>query len=280
MRWKKPPSSLYWDPVDYPLKNATLDDLESFDWPDPDDPGRMEGLREEAKRLREKTNYAIIADMPGWGIFESAWVSLRGSQFLMDVLINKPFAKRLVEILTDLNIQLYSNYLKSVGDLIDVVMVMDDLGGEQGPLISPDLYREMIKPAHKRLWQFIKRNTQARLFLHCCGSIYKFIPDLIELGVDIINPVQVAARNMNTKTLKEEFGNILTFWGGIDTQSVLPFGSPEEVENEVKKRISDLAPGGGYVLTAVHNIQAGVRPENICRMYDSARLFGNYPIKV
>ena len=157
-------------------------------------------------------------------------------------------------------------------------MVSDDLGGENAPLISPDLYREMVKPAQKKLWQFIKDNTEAQLFQHTCGNVYSLIPDLIEIGVDILNPVQVAAKDMDSKRLKEEFGDRLTFWGAIDTQRVLPYGSPEDVETEVKKRIADMAPGGGYVLTAVHNIQAGVSPENICMMYDAAKKYGKYPI--
>jgi uroporphyrinogen decarboxylase len=277
-RWKKPASSLYWDPIDFPLKNATIDDIESYCWPDPYDPGRTENLREEVKRMR-KTDYAIIADAPVWGIFDHPLLCLRGPmQFFMDLAANQTFVKALLEKVTDLQIQFYKNYLDAVGEYIDVIIIDDDLGCQNGPLISPELYRELVKPFQKKLWQSIKDKTEAYLFHHSCGSIYRLIPDLIEIGVDIINPVQVAAKDMDTKKLKEEFGSKVTFWGGIDTQRILPFGSPEDVENEVKKRITDLAPGGGYVLAAVHNIQAGVRPENICMMYESARRYGTYPI--
>jgi uroporphyrinogen decarboxylase len=137
-----------------------------------------------------------------------------------------------------------------------------------------------FKPYQKKLWQIIKENTGAYLFLHSCGSIYNFIPELIAMGVDIINPVQVTAKDMDTKRLKQEFGKKLSFWGGIDTHHVLPFGTPEDVEIEVKKRISDMAPGGGYVLTAVHNVQPGVSPENFCRMYEAAQKYGKYPISI
>ena len=278
-RWKKPESSLYWDPVDYPLKDATIEDLETYNWPDPHDPGRTEGLREQAKRLREKTDYAVIGDTPLLGIFESACVCLRGiERLMMDLILDKPFAEALFDKLADIHIEFLRHYLDAVGDLIDVIMVSDDLGGENGPLISPELYRDLIKPAQRKLWQFIKSNTEAYLFLHSCGSISKFVPDLMEMGVDILNPVQVSAKDMDTKRLKEEFGDKLTFWGGVDTQRVLPFGSPEDVDREVRKRIADMATGGGYVLTAVHNIQAGVPPENICMMYDAARRYGRYPI--
>lgn len=280
-RWKKPESSLYWDPVGFPLKDASVADLEKYPWPDPNDPGRTAGLREEAQRLRAGTNYAIVADAPCWGLFEAGWVALRGpEQYFMDMVLNKPFIKALMERLADIHIQFYKNYLAAVGDLIDVIMAGDDLGGESGPLISLATYRELVKPYHKKVWGFIKEHTDAKLFLHCCGGIKKLLPDLIESGVDIINPVQVAATGMDSRELKTEFGGQLSFWGGVDTQRVMPFGTPDDVENEVKKRVADLAPGGGFVLTAVHNIQSGVKPENMIRLYESARKYGTYPIRV
>jgi uroporphyrinogen decarboxylase len=280
-RWKKPESSLYWDPVDWPLKDAMIEDLETYAWPDPSDPGRTEGLREKARQLHEETDYAIVADMPVLGVFETSGVCLRSiERFMMDLVLDKPFAEALLNKLADLHMELYGRYLDAVGEYIDVIVVSDDLGGEHAPLISPEIYREMVKPAQKRLWQFIKSKTKAYLFMHTCGSVYRLIPDLIELGVDTLNPIQVAAKDMDTKRLKKEFGDRLAFWGGVDTQKVLPYGSPQDVEEEVKKRIADLAPGGGYILTAVHNIQAGVSPENICTMYDAAREYGTYPINL
>jgi uroporphyrinogen decarboxylase len=280
-RWKKPESSLYWDPVGFPLKDASVADLEKYPWPDPNDPGRTAGLREEAQRLRTGTNYAIVADAPCWGLFEAGWVALRGpEQYFMDMVLNKPFIKALMERLADIQIQFYKNYLAAVGDLIDVIMAGDDLGGESGPLISLATFRELVKPYQKKVWGFIKEHTDAKLFLHCCGGIRKLLPDLIEMGVDIINPVQVAAKGMDSRELKKEFGGQLSFWGGVDTQRVMPFGTPDDVENEVKKRVADLAPGGGFVLTAVHNIQSGVKPENMIRLYESARKYGTYPIRV
>ncbi len=280
-RWKKPPDSPYWDPVDFPLKNAAIDDLAEYPWPDPDDPGRTEGLREETKRLRESTPYAIIADAPFLGLFEASWVCLRGPEkFFMDIALDRPFVKALFEKITEVQIGILQHYLDAVGDLIDVFVIGDDLGGENGPLISPASYRELVKPYHKKIWGFIKKHTNAYLFLHSCGSIYKFMPDLIELGIDIINPVQVAAKDMDSKKLKKDFGDKMTFWGGVDTQKVMPYGTPEDVEKEVKMRIADLAPGGGFVLTAVHNIQPGVPPANILRMYEAALKYGKYPIRV
>lgn len=280
-RWKKPPSSLYWDPVEYPLKNATIDDLDSYPWPDPDDPGRYAGLKEKAKRLREDTDFAIIGDQPLLGMFESGWVLLCGPErFFMDMAAEPDFIHAFFEKISELQMRFYKNYLEEIGPYIDVIMTSDDLGTERGPLVSMKHFRELVKPYQQKLWKCIKENTTAYLFLHACGSVSELIPDLIEMGVDILNPVQVAAKNMDTKKLKADFGDKITFWGGIDTQHVLPFGTAGDVENEVKKRIADLAPGGGYVLTPVHNVQKGVSPENICTMYDAVEKYGNYPIRI
>ncbi|MBC7188960.1 hypothetical protein H5U35_01930 [Candidatus Aerophobetes bacterium] len=280
IRWKKPSSSLYFDPVGHPLKDATIDDLQRYTWPDPSDEGRVEGLREKAKFLFEKTDYALVADMHGVGIFETSWM-LRGfEKFLEDLIINEDFALLLLEKVTEIKIGLYSKFLEAVGRYVQVVMTSDDLGTEKGPLISPQLYRKMIKPFHKKLFDSIKKRTDAYLFFHSCGSVYNFIPDLIEIGVDILNPVQVAAKDMDTEKLKKEFGDKISFWGGIDTQRVLPYGRPDDVEEEVKRRIKDMGKDGGYVLCAVHNIQAGVKPENIVRMYEAAKRYGVYPLGV
>jgi len=280
-RHKKPETSLYYDPVPpYPLENAGINDLDCYPWPDSEDPGRVEGLEAEARELFENTDYAIVADIPFLGPFEYAWLLLRGPKFLEDLILDKPFARALLEKIADIHIQIYDKFLSAVGKHINIVAVSDDLGSQDRPLISPKLYRELIKPVHARLWDFIKTKTDAYLFLHSCGSIYSFIPDLIELGVDIINPVQVSAKDMDSRTLKREFGKDITFWGGIDTQRVMPIGSPDRVEKEVIRRIKDLAPGGGYVLAAAHNIQADVNPENVCRMFESTQKFGGYPIRL
>jgi uroporphyrinogen decarboxylase len=266
--------------VAHPLSDATIDDLETFDWPDPLDEGRTQGLREEAAHKYKTTDYALVGDLSGVGVFETAWLMRGLSRFMEDLLIEKEFAVALLRKVTDLKKALYARFLEQVGDYLQVIMVSDDLGMENNLLISPEVYREMIKPFHNELWSSIKEKTDAFLFLHSCGSIYKLIPDLIELGVDSINPVQVAAKDMDTKMLKQEFGKSLSFWGGIDTQHVMPNGTPEEVEEEVKQRLHDLAPGGGYILCAVHNIQPGVPPENVMTMYEAAQTYGEYPITV
>jgi uroporphyrinogen decarboxylase len=147
-------------------------------------------------------------------------------------------------------------------------------------MISPEAYRKLVKPAQKKVWQFIKSRTKTYLFLHSCGSVRKFIPDWIELGLDILNPVQVAARDMDPKELKREFGKDLTFWGGgCDTQRVLTFGTPDDVEKEVRQRIAEFAPGGGFVFNQIHNIQPQVPPENIVRMFETVLKDGTYPLR-
>jgi uroporphyrinogen decarboxylase len=278
-RWRKPPSSLYYDMVDFPIKDATLEDLRRYHWPDPDDPGRTDGLRERARRLAEETDYGVVLDVAGFGAFEQGW-ALRGFEnFLADVIAEPTFAEALIQGVADYQVALYDRILAEVGPYVDVVMVAEDLGTQAGPMVSPETYRRMIKPAQKRFWQFIKSRTEAKLFLHSCGAIRAFIPDLIEIGVDILNPVQVAAEGMDPKDLKAEFGKDLTFWGGgCDTQKVLTFGTPDDVEAEVRRRVSALAPGGGFVFNQIHNVQPQVPAENIVRMLDTALTYGRYPL--
>jgi uroporphyrinogen decarboxylase len=278
--WGKPESSLYYDPIDHPLGNVqSIGDLDNYTFPNPYKPKKVEGVREQAESLYNKTDYAVVADAPQQGIFETACL-LRGfDNFLEDLALREDFVKELLARICDYMIDLYDHFLSAVGEYVQVVIVGDDVAMQDRPLISPLFYRKVVKPFHGKLWSSIKKQTDAYLFLHSCGNVHPLIPDFMELGVDILNPIQVSAADMNTLTLKREFGEKLTFWGAIDTQKVLPYGSPQDVELEVKTRIKDLAPGGGYVLCAVHNIQADVGPENILAMYGSARKYGNYPIK-
>jgi len=169
--------------------------------------------------------------------------------------------------------------LEEAGEYIDVVTTADDLGMMDRTLLSPAMYRAIVKPRQKRLFDFIKNRTAAKLFYHCDGAIYPLLPDLIEVGVEVLNPVQVSAAGMgDTKKLKSEFGDKLSFWGAIDNLRVLPFGSPQDVREEVTRRIQDLAPGGGYVVSSIQNIQPEVPAENVVAMFDAAYEFGRYPV--
>lgn len=237
----------------YPLANTTYSELDKIQQPDPYNPGRIEGLREEAKKLRE-TDYAIVADFICAGPFECAQ-RIRGFEaFFMDLCSDYKYATKLLDILTDNAIGFMDALLSSLGDLVDIVVQGDDLGAQNGLQISPEMYRRFIKPCHKRFFDFIHSKTEAKLFLHTCGSVYDIIPDLIEVGVDILNPVQTGARNMGLKLLKKDFGKDITFWGGgIDIQK-LPFMSINDIEKIVKENLEIMATGGGYVFCATHNI--------------------------
>jgi uroporphyrinogen decarboxylase len=197
--------------------------------------------------------------------------------FLMALVLEPQFAERMMDRITDIYIESCNNYLDELGNYLQVFIYYDDLCGQDGWLIRPDLYRKMIKPKQRRLVEAVKRKTDAKLFYHSCGASYDLIPDLIDIGFDIVNPVQVSARGMDTRRLKQDFGRDIVFWGGgVDTQRVLPFGKPAEVVEEVKRRIDDLAPGGGFVFAAIHNIQAFVPPENIVAAFDTALEYGRY----
>jgi uroporphyrinogen decarboxylase len=272
----KPPGSLYYDLTRSPLAgDVDVADLEKFRWPDPHDPGRCRGMAEAARRLHQGTDYAVVLSMPG-GIVHQAQF-LRGFEaWFTDLIANPTFFQALMEKLADLWIAMAEDELDAVGSNVDVCFYGDDMAFQDGPMMSMDLYRRMIKPHHARLFSYIRSRTPAKIAYHTCGSVAHLIPDLIEMGVDALNPVQVSAKGMDSKRLKQEFGKDIAFWGAIDTQRILPFGTPEAVVAEVKRRIEDLGPGGGYVLCAVHNIQADVSPANICAMYDAAREYGQY----
>lgn len=271
----------YFDPVYSPLQNANVEDLDESSWLEyrpwgMHDPDSLRRLEKEAKRLYEKTNFALMANFGG-NIFETAY-PLRGlGKFLVDMYSNQKFAEKLMDRIVEMQKKTFEEYISAVGDYVQIIQVGDDLGTQHGPFMSLEIYRKLLKPRHRRLWQFIKKKTDAYLFLHCCGSISQFIPDLIELGVDALNPVQVSAKGMDTNRLKKDFGDDITFWGGgCDTQKVLPYRTLRDVEEEVRRRIRDLAPGGGFVFSQVHNIQPGVPPENIIAMYRTVRKHGKY----
>ena len=269
VRWKK--IGNYYDAVERPLAGLDRADLDRAPWPDPHDPGRVTGLREEAQALVRDTDFAMVADIMCGGPFEQACV-LRGyDQFCMDLCLDEPFAEALLDKITDLDIALWGHYLDAVGDLVHVVCQGDDFAMQTGLYISPDMYRRFIKPRQKRIFDFVHSRTRAKVFLHCCGSVYDAIPDLIEIGVDILNPLQESAAKMDLARLKREFGKDICFWGGgIDVQQVLPFASLEKIKDEVKRTMDTLAPGGGFVFFPSHNIQADVTPDRLDKAFTTA----------
>lgn len=275
--WSMPDDQLlYMDISHHPLADATIDDIADYPFPKGDDPTRFTGLREEALRLRDGTRYAISTGIGGV-IYEICWYMRGLERWYMDTVENPDFCETLLDRTLAFWMGYYSEFMKEIGDLVDVVMIGDDIGGQMGPLFSPDFYRRVVKPRQKTLVQHIKSLTNARIWYHTCGSVIPLIGDLIDNGIDILNPVQVSAANMDPRELKRRYGDRLTFWGGgIDTQHVLGFGTPEDVRKDVRKNVAALKPGGGYVFNSVHNIQAGVPPENIVAMFDAAYECGFY----
>ena len=269
IKYKQASSGLYYDMIEFPLKDKDIEHLEDYEWPDPYDPaGLPDNLEEKAKSLHEEGEYALVGDMVESGIFEPCWY-LRGlDSFLMDLVANKRFARKLLEGMLDYQTKRYEYYLNRVGDYLDVVFVGDDLATSDKTIMSTDTYREMVKPYQKRYFQSIKKMTDAKLLYHSDGNVYDFVGDLVEIGVDILNPIEPGA--LDEEKLKENYGDQLCLWGGVDTKDVLPNGSREDVEKEVRSRINQLGPEG-YVLTSVHDIQADTPAENVITMFETAK---------
>ncbi|MDI7275514.1 MAG: uroporphyrinogen decarboxylase family protein [Anaerolineae bacterium] len=266
-----------YSPAGPALANATLADLDTCVWPNPYDRARVAGLREETLALRASTDFAITADIMCGGPFEQALWTRGYEQFLIDLHWDRRFADRLLGKITDLDIALWDAQLKAIGDVVDVVCQGEDMGTQHGLYISPELYRQVIKPHHRRLFSFIKANTKAALFVHSCGSVYAIIPDYIEMGVDALNPVQTGARDMDLVRLKREFGSEITFWGGaFETQYFLPVATPAQIREHVRRNIEILAPGGGFVFAGTHNITPETAPEKAYAVYAAAREFRGY----
>jgi uroporphyrinogen decarboxylase len=275
----RPKGGYYYDLADSPIKEDSLSALERHSWPNPDDPGRYQGLRERARQLHQETDYAIVLQTNCSFFLRCA--ELRGwENFYMDLAGNPEFACALMDRYLDIRLSIAERALQEVEDNIDIVMVStDDLGMNDRTLISPKMYRELIKPRQERTFKFFKEKTRAKRFYHCDGAVYPFIEDFIEIGVEALNPIQVSAAGMgNTQKLKKNFRNRISFWGAIDTHHILPQGTQQEVYKEVHRRILDLGPGGGYVVCSVHNIQPEVPPENVVAMFDAAHDLGQYPL--
>lgn len=277
--WERRPSAIYYEVMDSPIRSATIDDLERIPWPDLAHPSRFVGLRERARSIQD-AGHAVVA-LSGISPFEQSYM-LRGvEQWLTDLAGDPDFALALMRKVTDLMKASVIQLLNEAGDYIDVLVTGDDLGSQKSTLISPAMYRRLIKPFHVELMAAIKQRTKAKIFYHSDGNIYPLLGDLVEIGVDLLNPVQVNAGNMgDTARLKREFGDRLAFCGAIDTGWVLPFGSPQDVRAEVRRRVGDLAPGGGYILSSVHCIQPDVPVANIIAMLDEAKVAGRYPIRL
>ena len=275
--WSMPDDQpFYMDISHHPLASATIKDIRDYPFPKGDDLGRFVGLRQRALEIRQQTPYAVVSGISGV-VYEICWY-LRGLEtWFMDMLTQPEFCEVLIDHTLKFWMDWFRVFLDEVGDVVDVIMIGDDLAAQKGPLFRPEFYRRVVKPRHKQLVQYIRSRTKAKIWYHTCGACVEYIPDLLDNGIDILNPVQISASGMEPAGLKARFGNRLTFWGGaIDTQHVLPRASAETVREEVRRNMDIWKPGGGYVFNNVHNIQAGVPPENIVALYDAAYDFGFY----
>ena len=256
-------------------KGATLADVESHDWPDSDNPGLYRGFRERAQALREAGDHAIILNIRLGVVHEAQF--LRGyAEWLVDLYKRPEMANQMMEHGSEYCARVAENALAEAGDFIDIVFFGDDMSTQQTTVFSPQIYRQMIKPHQAKVIGRVKQAADVKVVFHSCGAVADLIDDLAEIGVDAINPVQVAAKGMEPERLKRDFGDKMAFWGGIDTQRVMPQGDEEEVRCETRHIIDTLGEGGGLVLTAVHNIQPDVPPANVLAMYDEARRYGGH----
>ena len=272
-------SEYYCDYLAPVLKNATMKDLKAYTFPDPKDTARFEGLRDKAQNLYDNTDYALVGGNIS-ALYYIGWV-LRGmEQFLMDVMLNREFSDYLMDKIVEWNISFLDSYLSEIGDYIEYQWIGDDWGVQDGPLISPGMFRDTVAPRFKKIIDFIKTKTSAKVIYHTCGATYWVIQDLIDMGVDIVQPLQAnAAGNEDAERLKRDFGGKICFHGNTNNQGVF-HRSKEEVVADALYRIKHLSPGGGYIFSSGHNIQPNMPPENILALFNTAREFGRYPLDI
>jgi uroporphyrinogen decarboxylase len=271
-----------WFPSVHPLPEArTAEDLDAYQgWPDMDDPTRIAHVRDNARRLAEENQFAILATPWLLFPFERAYAMQGMDTFLLNMARDPDFARALLEKIAVYCKQLMGRFLEELGDNVDIIKIGDDLGTQESLMISPKMYREILKPVHADFISFIKARTKAKIFFHSDGDVAPLIEDFIEMGVDILNPIQTSAGSMSDlPSLKKRFGSNIVFCGGIDTHRVLPFGTTEEVRQEVRRVIQILGPGGGCMIGAVHTVMNDVPPENILAMVDAVEEFGHYPLQ-
>lgn len=270
-----------WYPGIHPLAEAqTIEDIDNYAWPEMGDPSRVAHVKELSKRLANDNQFAIMATP--WLLFplERAFAMQGMDKFLMSLAKSPDFAQALLLNIADLCKTLMGHFLTELGENVDIIKIGDDLGTQTSLMISPKMYRDILKPIHADYIQFIKERTNAKVLFHTDGDVFPLIEDFIEIGVDILNPIQTTAGHMaNLEELKTRFGEKIVFCGGIDTHNLLPHGSPEDIRQEVRRVINILGPGGGYMLAAVHTIMNDVPPENILAMVDAVEDFGYYPLR-
>ena len=270
-----------WFPGIHPLADArTVEDLDNYQgWPDMSDPSRVAQVRETASRLAAENEFAIMATPWLLFPFERAHAMQGMETFLLNMAMDRDFTRAFLEKIALHCKQLMGHFLEELGDNVDIIKIGDDLGIQTGPMISPQMYRDIIKPVHADFIDFIKSRTNAKVLFHSCGDVAPLIGDFIDIGVDILNPIQTSTGSISDlSALKKRFGKNIVFCGAIDTHRILPFGSVTDVREEVKRVLQILGPGGGYMIGAVHTIMNDVPPENVLAMVDAVKEYGEYPL--
>ncbi len=263
----------------HPLRTATFEELEAWKTPDPKDPGRYEGLRELARHYYEDTDKYVTACSANSGqVFDVCQYTRGAEEFFEDLYEDEDFARLLIKKINDYLIELNLEYLDHVGPYIQWLEFTSDFGSQHSSFISPKMFREYFKEPYTQLYEACKKKCpHIKIFMHSCGDVHDLIEEFIDCGVDIMNPIQPNADNMNTAELKKRYGDRVVFHGGIDIQQAI-FGSDEDVKNEVKRALREGAPGGGFILSPANHIQEGTPPENVIALYRYAKEFGKYPI--
>lgn len=276
MPGERPGEGLYLDIIEHPLANLNYEDIDSYDWPDGKDPTPFKGIREYARKMSEETEYALVSGITGV-VFEICWY-MRGLENLyVDMLEQTRYVEKLLDHTLNFWIDYLDTFLREVGEYLQVICVGDDLAMQSGPLFSPKTYKTLVKPRQKALYSTIREKTAAKLWYHSCGSVVELLPEIIDNGCQIVNPVQISAKGMDPAALKERFGDQIVFWGGgVDTQGVYSHGTPDEVRGQVRDLMKAFKPGGGYVFNTVHNTQADVPAENIIALWEAARQYRAY----
>lgn len=269
-----------WFPMVCPLAGATtVEEIADYPWPDMDDPSRVSHVAAQAADLANDGRYAIMATP--WLLFplERAFAMQGMDTFLMNLALYPDFAEALLWRIQGLCKTLMGHFLDALGENVDIIKIGDDLGTQESLLMSPAMYRRILKPIHADFIQFIKHRTRAKVFFHTDGDVFPLIDDFVEMGVDILNPIQTSAGKMaNLAEIKARWGDQLTFCGAIDTHRILPAGTPDEVRQEVRRVIEIMAPGGGYMVSSVHTVMDDVPARNILAMVDAVEEFGRYPV--
>ncbi|GHV75294.1 uroporphyrinogen decarboxylase [Spirochaetia bacterium] len=278
--FKRPEGGLFFDDMYHPLEGVDTEDGIDAKMSLPEiSAEELDYLKKRAKELYEETPYAVIGTT-STSLFERGAKDFGYESYLENLIAEPELVEYYLDKLTTAYIGMLDTYLDAVGDYLQIIQLHDDYGAQNSLLISPNVFRNVLKPFHTKIHRFIKaKKPHLKIFFHCCGAIVPLIPDLIDAGIDILNPIQIAAAGMDPRHLKKEFGASLVFWGGsCSTQTTMTTKSAEAVRKEAGEMIKIFAPGGGFVFCQDHNIQATIPPENIAALYKAAKDFGRYPV--